>query len=212
MNMAATNTLATQTDFNFKSTMHNIRDHYLKQLGEKSVRGYDIARVPKSSAASLNSVSTSSNNDNQELQRVMGQTICDLQAQTTNFSASTQAGVNSASDAYINSDKSASANKAFSEKMEAQRLATLKASEDTINAAFDKAVELGEKHPQLQDGIISTTNLITKGIIEAANFISNVVVEVVGKVVDALAAAWGWIKGQFATAAKNIGNFFSSIF
>ncbi|MBU2910021.1 hypothetical protein AB4543_17520 [Vibrio splendidus] len=195
----------------FSEIIQEMREHHLTALvtpktQARKVKAYNLAQhsVPHTSQLG--------DDEQQQVKELMGDDICKFQASTTGFASNTQQGVNGASRDYLASDKGEKAQSSFKLKMEEQRNAALKASQDTINAAFDKAQELGEKHPQLQNGILSVTGTIVSGITEAAKFISDIVVKAVGVVIDALAKAWEWIQEQFSTAAKSIGNFFASIF
>ncbi|WP_405600180.1 MULTISPECIES: hypothetical protein [unclassified Pseudoalteromonas] len=194
-------------NISFKSTIEEMRKHYLLQLGNtKRVTGFGLSRLRVASS------SERSESENEELVEVMGDTVSNVQAMTSDFSATTQVSVNASSEEYINSNNSESDQARFKQQMEDRRKKALAASEKVINAAFDKASELGEKHPNLQNGILSVTDTMTQGIVSAANFVADIVIEVVGKVINALSKAWSWITDQFATAAKSIGNFFSNIF
>jgi hypothetical protein len=195
----------------FSEILEEMRGHYLKALKSplnksNKIRSFNLSRYSIPHSTQLEG------NQEEQVKELMGDTVCQLQANTSNFTASTQEGVNTASTDFINSDKSDASVLSFKQKMDEQRNQALKASQDTINAAFDKAQELGNAHPQLQNGILSVTGTVVTGITQAAKFVSDIVVQVVGKVIDGLAKAWEWIKNSFSTALSSIGTFFSNIF
>lgn len=109
-----------------------------------------------------------------------------------------------------NAAGNAAATAAFKQQMNERRLYEKEQSEKNIDRIFDKAIEIGERHPNAQKAIMSTTEIIFnlfRLMSEKFNiFITKVIAETITWVKNAFADIkstfsniGGWIQGWFAS-------------
>ena len=107
----------------------------------------------------------------------------------------------------------------FAAAMNAQRQKAKQDSDAHIDDTYNKLINIGTQHPELQSQILSVTQKIglffTTLLANVGAFFTNIYNKIVGWINSAV----DWIKGAAQTAAKwlsgavsTIGSFFSSIF
>ena len=107
----------------------------------------------------------------------------------------------------------------FAAAMNAQRQKAKQDSDAHIDQTYDKLINIGTQHPELQSQILSVTQKIGLFFTSLLANIGSFFNDIYNKIVGWINSAVDWIKGAAATAAKwisgavsTIGHFFSSIF
>jgi hypothetical protein len=107
----------------------------------------------------------------------------------------------------------------FASQMNAQRAQAKQESDQHIDDMYNQLIDVGTKHPELQQHILTATQKIGAFLTSLLSSVGAFFTDIFNKIMGWINSAVDWIKGAAATAAKwlsgavsSIGSFFSSIF
>src|SRR6266699_3259400 len=107
----------------------------------------------------------------------------------------------------------------FADRMNAQRQKAKQDSDKQIDDTYNKLIDLGTKHPELQPHILTAAQTIGAFFLNLLTSVGAFFTNIYNKIVGWINSAVDWIKGAAAVAEQwlsgavsSIGNFFSSIF
>lgn len=97
----------------------------------------------------------------------------------------------------------------FAAKMAAQKTAAIAASTKTISDAYDKATQLGEKNPAMQNTIVTTMQTVSNVLQSVVGAITDFIGTLIGKVMDIinkiLTAPLQFIENNFSSIGGLLG-------
>lgn len=184
----ATATTTTTTKSDFHVALEAMRAHHLSRKG-----GDFFAAQPQflAFAAQPQSLANDIPNDNQAVPEALKSVTQALASQQQTVASDTTTSANNA----VNDLQTSKNQNDFMAKLNAQRQKALDDSDNNINAAFDKAQQLGEAHPEAQSGILAGMNVVQDIITKFTGLLSDMVSKLVSLVTDILNEITSAVKG-----------------
>jgi hypothetical protein len=198
MELATTTTTTTTSDFHV--ALEGMRAHHLSRKG-----GDFFAAQPQFRTLLANDEQPGTDSlladDNQAVAEALKPVTSLLASQQQTVASDTTTGANNA----VNDLKTSKNQDDFKAKLNAQRQKALDDSDANINAAFDKAGQLGEAHPEAQSGILAGMNVVQNIITNFTGLISDMVSKVVSLVTDILNGIMNAVSGVIEGFAGEAG-------
>ncbi|BBT70874.1 MULTISPECIES: hypothetical protein [Enterobacteriaceae] len=180
----------------FALVLNDMRDHYKKNLGKKSVTRFRPVEEVHDDilfAAVTDDVAVSG-------EEVLAQLKITAKAGATATATAIQNGITDATGVLKDHGATSSAVDDFISKMNKQREDAKQNASKTIDKIYDEAISIGKEHPKLQ-GLIA-------GLMDT---VSQLFHELVSKIVDFVAGIVKSVVAWLNTAWKSINTFFSSV-
>ncbi|WP_454758609.1 hypothetical protein [Caulobacter segnis] len=196
---------ATSTD-HFVTLMNVMREHHKAMPGKT----FALNASPHYTALMALAANDDGSNSAQQLAQ-LPPAFDDLKAETkaklSATATTSQTGVQGATND-LSADKNS---QSFMDKMKAQRDAAKQANNDAIDAAYDKAIQLGNDHPELQGVLPGAMGFVSDTITTVVSTITNVIEGVLSKIGEILSGlidgVTNFIKNGFAPIASILSIF-----
>jgi hypothetical protein len=197
-------TATTTTTSDFHVALEGMRAHHLSRKGGDFFAAQPQFRtlLANDEQPGTDSLLANDNaNDNQAVAEALKPVTSLLASQQQTVASDTTTGANNA----VNDLKTSKNQDDFKAKLNAQRQKALDDSDANINAAFDKAGQLGEAHPEAQSGILAGMNVVQNIITNFTGLISDMVSKVVSLVTDILNGIMNAVSGVIEGFAGEAG-------
>jgi hypothetical protein len=200
-------TSATVTSNDFLAIMKERRAHAHKRIANPSVGRFVPSANIRAAYQLLRSFPVSNTDALDDAQQQIKDTS---NVGATNTADTSEGDITTISNTYKNDPDNPNAQSTFQQQMEDSKTKAKKNSDDAIDAAYDKAEELGKQMtPSEQNSILSfMQNVVEKGI-------AGVIGEITDFIVNAVNTLVNWIKDALAAIGKTfskIAGFIKSIF
>lgn len=159
---------------NFANIMDEMRSHYKNNLGKSTLSAYNLNLSQGS--LSLGGIASTDADNNPELKN-LEKTSQELSLDTNFF---IEDGVMASGEEL----KASGNSEAFKEKMKKLREEAKRKAEENIDKIFNKAEELGNRHPSWQESILTVTNKISSWISQLFDRLVNTLVTFINTVVQ----------------------------
>ncbi len=188
----------------FSTLMNEMREHHKSSLGQNTRRRF-VPSTPKlqSYYNAPHPVILS-----EEGEQAIARLKLDSTGMGQGQSGEIQGGISTATEKLQDSGPSNPAVEDFKKKMEEQREAAKKRSEENIDKIYDQAIAIGEKYPDTQNAILVLMDNIGKFFSELFDKIATFVMNVIHSVIEWLSNAWTSIKNFFGGVGSWISSWF----
>ncbi|MGF6705629.1 hypothetical protein [Pseudomonas frederiksbergensis] len=188
----------------FSTLLNEMRNHHKISLGQNTRRRF-IPSTPKlQNFYNAPHAVILSSEGNEAIARLK----LDSQDMGQGESGEIKGGISTATEKLQESGTSNPAVDDFKKKMNEQREAAKKKSEQNIDKIYDQALAIGEKYPDTQNAILILMESIGNFFTELFDKISTFVLNVVKSVIEWLNNAWSSIKNFFGGVGSWISSWF----